>query len=56
MIQLSDKNIQEYQELVLARYGQPIDKEMALAELTDLICLLDTVIRLNEFTNNTEAL
>lgn len=45
MIHITEEHVLEYQALVLARYGQPIDKELAHAELIDLICLLDVVLR-----------
>jgi len=44
-MQISEKNIQKYQEIFLKEYGFEIDKAQASQEFLSLLCLMGAVYR-----------
>lgn len=45
MVHITEEQVEEYRRLVYARYGEEIDRQLARAELTVLICLMDVILR-----------
>ncbi len=50
-MQISEERVIQYMDLYFKKYGKPIDKDRARAELTSLMCLMDAVYKHTNKTN-----
>ena len=44
-MQISEEKINQFRKIYFKKYGRSIDKNKAIAELTALVCLLDTIYK-----------
>lgn len=53
-MQISDEKVNKYIALYIEEYGKEINQAQARAELTSLVCLLESIYKFNNKDNQNE--